>query len=217
MPDRHAELHGGRCRPTVHSLSLPGGPVGAHAGLMSIDGMVEIRPVYRREYEALGELGFFEEEHVELLDGRIVLAADEGSDHAAVTRRLNRLLVEGIPGDEVEIGVGNPLAMSDLSEPQPDFMVIMPIATYRAAHPTTASLVIEVSHTSRRLDLGLKARLYAAAGIPDYWVVDLARDEIVVHREPAADAFASVTRHRDGVLRPLHHPRVAVDVSQLLR
>ncbi|MGI8875652.1 MAG: Uma2 family endonuclease [Egibacteraceae bacterium] len=176
-----------------------------------------IRPLYRREYEALGELGFFADEDVELLDGRIVIAADEGSDHAAVTRRLNRILIEGIPAAEGEVGVGNPLGLSDLSEPQPDFMVIEPRSGYRAAHPTTASLVIEVAHASRRTDLGLKAVLYAAAGIPDYWVVDLTRDDIVVHRRPAGTTFAAITRHRDGVVRPLHHPGAAVDVRDLLR
>jgi Uma2 family endonuclease len=175
------------------------------------------RPLYRREYEALGEQEFFADEKVELLDGRIVYAAEEGSPHAAVTRRLNRLLVEAIRAKEGEVGVGNPLAISDLSEPEPDFMVVQPAANYRAAHPTTASLVIEVAHASRRRDLGLKAALYAAAGIPDYWVVDLTRDEIVVYREPAGMTFASVSRHRDGVVQALHHPGVAVDVLDLLR
>lgn len=183
----------------------------------NLEGEGRVRPLRRREYEALGEHGFFADEKVELLDGRVVYAAEEGSPHAAVNRRLNRLLVESIPADEGEIGVGNPLAISDLSEPEPDFMVVAPRATYRDAHPRTASLVVEVAHTSRRTDLGLKAALYAAAGIPDYWVVDLVHDVLVVHREPAGPSFGAVTRHREGVVRALRHPRVAVDVADLLR
>lgn len=174
------------------------------------------RPLYRREYEALGELGFFADEKVELLDGQVVLAADEGEPHAAVNRRLTRILVEAIPADRGEIGVGNPLAMSDLSEPEPDFMVVDPVPSYFDAHPRTASLMVEVSHTSRRIDLGIKARLYAQAGLTDYWVVDLVRGEIVVHRDPQDAAYTTVTRHRDGVVRALHHPEVAVDVRRLL-
>lgn len=185
--------------------------------LQDVETPLQIRPLYRREYEALGAQGFFDDERVELLDGRIVLAAEEGPDHAAVNRRLNRILVEAIPDDEGEIGIGNPVGISDLSSPQPDFMVIAPGLQYRAAHPTTASLVIEVSHSSRRLDLGFKAVLYAAAGIADYWVVDLVRDEVVVHREPAGTTFASITRHRRGVVQALHHPGVAIDVEALLR
>lgn len=178
---------------------------------------LQIRPMYRHEYEALGALGFFDDEHVELLDGQVVLAAEEGSSHAGVHRRLNRILVEAIPAEEGEVGVGNPLSLSDLSSPQPDFMVVPPSDAYRAAHPTTASLVIEVANASRRLDLGFKAVLYAAAGIPEYWVVDLVREEIVVHRDSAVKTWESITRHRRGLVRALRHPAVAVDVRALLR
>lgn len=186
------------------------------AGMNTIEESLATRPLYRREYEALGAQGFFADENIELLDGKIVLVAEEGPDHAAVNRRLNRILVEAIPEDVGEVGIGNPVGLSDLSSPQPDFMVIAPSTTYRQAHPTTASLVIEVAHTSRRLDLGFKAVLYAAAGISDYWVVDLVRNEIVVHREPRGRDFGSVTHHRDGVVTALHHPRVMVDVRALL-
>ncbi|MGH3442363.1 MAG: Uma2 family endonuclease [Nitriliruptorales bacterium] len=175
------------------------------------------RPIYRREYEALGRQGYFEDEKVELLDGRIVYAAEEGPDHAAVYRRLTRVLIEAIPAEEGEVGVGNPLAISDLSEPEPDLMVVAPLPTYRAAHPETATLVIEVAYSSRRNDLGLKAVLYAAAGIPDYWVVDLVHNEIAVHRDPAGTTYESITHHSEGTVRALHHPAVVVDVLDLLR
>ena len=56
-------------------------------------------------------------------------------------------------------------------------------------------LVIEVAETSVRLDLVRKARIYAAAGVPTYWVVDLGRDLVHVHTEPTADGYASVTQH----------------------
>lgn len=176
-----------------------------------------IRPLYRREYEALVEQGFFANEDLELLQGHIVRAAEEGPPHAGINSRLNRVLVEAIPAEEGEVRVGSPLAISDLSLPHPDFAVVAPRLTYRAAHPTTASLVIEVADSSRRVDLGFKAVLYAAAGLRDYWVVDLTRDELVVHREPAGTTFASITRHRDGVVRALSHPGLAVDVRDLLR
>lgn len=182
----------------------------------SCDTSLPARPLYRREYETLGALGFFDDETVELLDGQIVLAAEEGPPHAGVYRRLNRILIEAVPAEEGEVGVGNPLHLSDLSSPQPDFMVIAPSDAYVQTHPTIASLVIEVAKASRAVDLGLKAALYASAGIPDYWVVDLLRGEIVVHRDPAVNTFASIARHRRGVVRALRHPAVAVDVRALL-
>lgn len=179
---------------------------------------IQRRPLYRSEYEALGQQGAFDDERVELLDGEIVYAAEEGPPHAAVCARLTRLLIEAIPASEGEVRVGNPFALSDLSEPEPDFLVAPPQShSYRTEHPATASLLIEVAETSRGRDLGLKASLYAAGGVPDYWVVDLRREGIIVHRDPAGTTFDSIMRHRDGVVRALHHPRLAVDVRTLLR
>jgi Uma2 family endonuclease len=175
------------------------------------------RPVYRSEYEALGRQGAFDDESVELLDGRIVYSAEEGPPHADVATRLSRLFIESIPADAGDVRIGNPIAISDLSEPEPELFVTTPRQSYRAAHPTTATLVIEVSQTSRRRDLGAKAALYASAEIPDYWVVDLTGDRFVVHRDPSGPRFASVTSVRDGILIPLHHPDVRVDVMALLR
>lgn len=175
------------------------------------------RPVYRTEYEALGMQGVFDDESVELLDGQIVYAAEEGPPHADMSTRLARLFIEAIPAEVGEVRIGNPIAISDLSEPEPDLFVTIPRQSYRAAHPTTANLVIEVSQTSRRRDLGVKAVLYAAAGVPDYWVVDLTRDRIVVHRDPSGSRFTSITSHDRGILRPLHYPDLAVDIDALLR
>lgn len=62
-----------------------------------------------------------------------------------------------------------------------------------------------------------KAALYASGEIPDYWVVDLTDDRIVVHRDPSGSLFRSVTSHDHGILRPLHHPHAHVDVTALLR
>ena len=175
--------------------------------------------MYRREYEALGDLGFFDDDRVQLLHGFVVVADEDEDDaaHAAIHRRLTRLLIEGIPPDEGDVRVGEPLSLSDLSVPHPDFMVMPAGDAQRAADPITANLVIEVANAIRDLDLGFKAALYAAAGIPEYWVVDLVRDEVVVHREPAVKTWKSITRHREGVVRALRHPAVAVDVKALLR
>lgn len=178
---------------------------------------LQTRPLYRREYQALDEQGYFDDEDVELLDGQIVLAAEEGPPQAGTNSHLNRVLIEAIPATEGEVRVGSPLAISDLSQPHPDFAVAAPhVGGYRAVHPTTASLVIEVADSSRRTDLGLKAVLYAAAGIGDYWVVDLVRGEVVVHREPAGTTFASIVRYRDGTVTALHHPGLVIDVADLL-
>lgn len=86
-----------------------------------------------------------------------------------------------------------------------------------ATHPDHATLVIELTQTSRPRDFGLKASVSASAGVAGYWVVDLTRRAIVVHRGPQGSAFAAVATHFDGALTPLPHSSATVDVRDLLR
>lgn len=176
-----------------------------------------VRPLYRVEYDALVEQGFLVDEPIELIEGRLLARSPEGDRHASVLRRLTRLVFDAIPADEGDIGVGNPIALSDLSEPEPDVSVFPPAAVYRAGHPSTATLLIEVSMSSLRRDRIVKQRIYAQAGITDYWIVDLRHDVVIVHRDPADDGYRTVTQHSDGMLRSLHHPALRIDVGELLR
>lgn len=176
-----------------------------------------VRPLYRVEYDALVEQGYLVDEPIELIEGRLLARSPEGDRHSTVIRRLTRLVFDAISADEGDIGVGNPIALSDLSEPEPDIAIFPPAATYRVGHPSTATLLIEVSMSSLRRDRIVKQRLYAQAGITDYWIVDLRHDQIIVHRDPADEGYRTVTHHRDGVLHALHHPTLRVDVGSLLR
>lgn len=176
-----------------------------------------VRPLYRVEYDALVAQGFLVDEPVELIDGRLLARSPEGDRHSTVIRRLNRLFVEAIAADEGDIGVGNPIALSDLSEPEPDLAVFPPAAVYRAGHPSTATLVIEVSRSSLRRDRTVKRRLYAQAGIPEYWIVDLVHDVLIVHRNLCGDEYGTITRHDRGEVAPHLHPGLRVDVDDLLR
>lgn len=183
-----------------------------------IDGLQ--RPLTRHELNTLDGAGMIEERdgyYLELLDGVMIWTAREtGPDHASCSRRLLRMLFDAIPADRGEIAVENPLGISDLSQPQPDVFVIAPHGDYRADHPTTALLVIEVSVSSRYKDLGRKAFLYASAGIADYWVVDLVAGSVIVHRRPVEGGFADITSHTTGAVSPLALPDVAIDVDGVL-
>jgi len=92
-------------------------------------------------------------------------------------------------GDDWQIDSQLPIALDADSEPEPDIAVVPhdPRA-YLAAHPSRAVLIVEVAETSYRLDREYKASLYARAGIPDYWILDLAHEAVEVHREPEASA-----------------------------
>jgi Uma2 family endonuclease len=84
-----------------------------------------------------------------------------------------------------------------------------------ATHPTSASLVIEVALSSRDRDLTLKPRLYSAA-VAEYWVVDLSRDQVVVHRDAGTYAYRNVTVHGRGAeLQPQHAAVGPLRLSEL--
>jgi Uma2 family endonuclease len=90
---------------------------------------------------------------------------------------------------------------------------------YAKRHPTTAELVVEVSDTTLKLDLGDKAELYAAAGIADYWVIDVSNRYLIVHRDPdaEAEAYRSVARFGLGdTVAPLAVPDRPIAVADLL-
>lgn len=155
------------------------------------DDSTELRPLTRREYDAMVELGFFEGERVELLEGVLVRMASMGDRHAKAVKVLTRLFVRGLP-DHYEVGPQTPVAATDLSEPEPDISVA-DVVPAGHGHPRTAYLAIEVCRTSHRVDLRIKPRIYAQAGIPSYWVFDLRADRVVVHTDPGEDGYATVS------------------------
>jgi Uma2 family endonuclease len=118
-----------------------------------------------------------------------------------------------------------PLALDDASEPEPDVAVVVGTpAAYRAAHPGTAALVVEVADSSLRLDRRLKAALYARNRLPEYWIVNLADATLEVARDPRPTpeapeswryAVVEVLRASARV-RPLGAPGSTVAVSDLL-
>lgn len=176
---------------------------------------VVTRPLRRVEYDVLVAQGFLVGEPIELVEGQLVIMTPQGDRHWLVCMQLNRRLIETIPADEGLVSAQGPLAADDLSEPEPDLYVTSPDVASRGL-PTTASLVIEVANSSRAYDQGVKAALYARIGIPDYWVVDLPRACVVVHRGPGTGGYSDVQPVSRGVVRALRHPRLAIDVADVL-
>lgn len=153
---------------------------------------VRLRPLLRREYDQLVEAGAFDDAAVELLEGALVEVSPEGPRHRSVINMLAEHLIRSLPRDLL-VQVAGPWAASDRSEPEPDIAVV-PRERYDRDHPGKALLLVEVSASSLRTDLTIKAGIYGEAGVPVYWVVDLVHDVILVHREPAADGYRLIER-----------------------
>ena len=170
------------------------------------------------EYHRMGEAGILTgDDRVELIEGELVAMAPIGSEHIAATNALNRLLVLAI-GDRGIVSVGNPVRLTRHSEPQPDFAVLKHRGNYRKIlpRPEDTMLAVEAANTSLDYDRKVKLALYARSLIPEVWIVNLAAEEVEVHRSPAADLYSSVTRAgRSDILTIEAIPDVLIPVARI--
>lgn len=174
----------------------------------------------RRDYHRLGEAGILREgDRVELLEGQLVDMSPIGPRHAIVTDKLNELLMAGF-ASRAWVRCQGPVVLDDGSEPQPDFALVRrPWRGYPHTHPEAGDifLLIEVSDTSLDFDRTVKLELYARAGIPEVWIVDLTSDRVLVHRHPANGHYASaVAVEAPGVLDVEGLPGVTIPVAAVL-
>jgi Uma2 family endonuclease len=166
------------------------------------------------EVMALFDAGLLDDERrYELVDGVLVEMMGPASPrHAAVVEWLTRHFVTGA-GERFGVRIQDFLLTADGGFRSADLIVVEPVGRDRL--PDTALLAIEVASTSRARDVG-KAAVYAAGDVREYWIVDIDRDTVLVHREPSGDAYASVQTFAPGdMLTPLID-LPPVDVAALL-
>ena len=170
------------------------------------------------EYHRMGEAGILtDDDRVELIEGELVAMAPIGSEHIAATNALTRLLVLAV-GDRGVVSVGNPVRLTQRSEPQPDFAILKPRDDYRATlpRPEDTMLAVEVANTSLDFDRTVKLALYARSGIPEVWIVNLAAQEVEVYQSPVADSYTSVARAgRSDALTIKAIPGVLIPVDRI--
>jgi Uma2 family endonuclease len=175
----------------------------------------ERRPLRRVEYDQLVASGAFQDERIELLDGVLVRQEPQGPEHVHAVHAALALLRDPL-GNRATVWCRAPLALSATSEPEPDVSVVPPGA-YTDHLPERVFLIVEVADATLTRDLGLKARLYARAEVPEYWVVDLRGRKVWVHLDPAGDEWRSVVAMSpEDVLSPRAFPHVRAKVAALL-
>lgn len=172
------------------------------------------------EYHQMAVAGILtEDDRVELLRGEIVEMSPIGSRHAACVNRLTQAFSSAL-GTRAVVSVQNPIRLDDYSEPEPDLALLHWRDDYYAeALPGAGDvgLVVEVAESSVRLDRDEKVPLYARAGVPEVWLVDLGEAVVVVYRQPQDEGYAVVQRLGQGeVLSPAAYPRVRLAVAEVL-
>lgn len=150
----------------------------------------------RALFMQMDELGLFGNDRVELIEGDIYVMAPMGEDHAVPIENLNKLLVRQLP-DKFSLRCQLPFAAEDDSQPQPDFTILPAKRKKPTETPADALLVIEIADSSLQFDLKRKSAVYARASVPEYWVLDVKKKVLVVHRSPTRSGYRNVKRITD--------------------
>ncbi len=163
------------------------------------------RPFTVEEYHRMLDAGILrEDDRVELLEGEIVERAPIGSRHAACVDRLNFLFTRAL-GPSAIVRVQNPIRLGERSEPQPDVALLHARSDFYAeGHPGPRDilLLVEIAETTAEVDRQIKIPLYARAGIPEVWLVDLAGECVEVYRTPGSQGYQQLQRVRRGQRLP---------------
>jgi Uma2 family endonuclease len=158
-------------------------------------------PVHRIDVETYDRMvasGALEGQKVELLEGVLVEVSPQSSAHATVITRLARHLGAS---PRWWVRVQMPVAIPPRSEPEPD-VTLFDQEPSPKRHPRSALLAVEVSVSSLMIDRNVKARLYAQAKIPVYWLVDLRARALEVRTQASADGYGSCDVFREGDVVP---------------
>ena len=171
------------------------------------------------EYHKLADAGILEEDdHVELLDGEIILMSPVGYRHANAVRRLIKIFIRA-SRDRYEVQAQDPVVVSEYSEPQPDVLLLANEVDQYQGLPEARHtyLVIEVADSTLRYDRGRKLKAYARAGIVEVWIVNLKENTIEVYREPSDETYVSkrIARGQERVA-PVAFSDVKVTVSKIV-
>lgn len=158
---------------------------------------------------------FDDDDRVELLNGVLVEMSPKTDWHADSVVFLTAWLAPLMVAGTHDVRIEQPIRRAEQrSRPEPDVAVVPRSA--RGGAPTTAELVIEVAWSSHRIDREIKAPIFAAAAVPDFWLLDLRARTLEVRRDPRGDVYRSLAVHGDAErIAPLGLDVAPLDLGEL--
>ena len=169
------------------------------------------------DYHCMIEAGILHNRKVELLTGEIVEMSPESPIHYNTAKRGAKYLESLLIG-QAEVRFNGPITIGD-SEPEPDIAIVRPPeSAYNNRHPEAQDIfwIIEVSKTSLKKDLELKASIYANAKIPEYWITDLSTQKLIVMQNPQNGKYTTEQIVKQATITPLAFPSISLLVNRLL-
>jgi Uma2 family endonuclease len=172
------------------------------------------------EYQRMVSAGILRErDRVELIDGHVVVMHAIGPRHNACVARATRDLVRAV-GDQAIVLPQGSVRLDLYYEPEPDLVLLRPREDFyasRHAAPSDILLIIEVAEASVEYDRDVKVPVYAAAGIPEYWLADLNANVIWRYSNPERGVYRSIEQYRRGQsMAPHLLPSCTIDIDALL-
>ncbi len=170
------------------------------------------------DYHQMIAAGILCDRQVELLKGEIVEMSPEGEPHAYCSHEAGKYLTV-LLGERVDVRQAKPITLPNDSEPEPDLAIVQPLGRdYREHHPYVENIfwVIEYANSSLEKDLERKSKIYAEAGIKEYWVVNLKKLHLVVFRDPLDGDYATKFTLYEGTIQPVAFDDVSVSVERII-
>ncbi len=154
------------------------------------------RLISAREYYKMAEVGILKsEDNLELINGEIIEMSPIGSKHPAYIDLLDELLKD-LLGKRVQVRVQSSVRLDNYSEPEPDIMVLKRRKDFyfnRIPTPKDVYLVIEVADSTLEKDRKIKVPLYAKAGIPEYWILNIPDSQLECYSLPKSGKYQKET------------------------
>jgi Uma2 family endonuclease len=173
-----------------------------------------------QDYHRMSELGILDPgERTELIAGQIVLMVAKGTPHVTSLHLLANDLRDRL-GNTALVRTQDPIQLDDYSEPEPDIIIAQGTVLNYADHhpyPTEIHLVVEVADSTLKQDCEIKDKLYAQAGIADYWVVDLKNRQLHIFRNPTPTGYTShLILSEPSEIFPLAFPHISISLTAIL-
>lgn len=171
------------------------------------------------DYHRMIEQGtFVGTRRAELIHGEIIEMSPIGVRHRGTVIELDDWSHEVVPRNDAIIQIQQPIVLPEAdSEPEPDLAWVAR-KQYVTSLPSAKDvlLLVEVAETSLQYDRNTKGSLYSAAGIEDYWIVNIPARRIEVYRRPTPEGYLEVISYGEGEsVSPLRFPEIRLDVTRL--